>query len=696
MNLTMPQLPDAGLKTTPNTLGKTPAPQDTVSQMKSYLAQSGYQAPAPTEPTGTGGWYDSVLTSRKDASDKSMGGFGEVVGNIGADFNKRADEVGKIQNSDKSQLGKSFDILGKGAAVVGDTFGDVVKSVVKPEILQKAGETLNPLIEKAKDSPAGVNVLNWWAELPPNVQDHLEAGGHILSLLSNAIGAGGAAKGAELGVDAATESIPKLVAPATEKATAAVQSVKDTATAAKDSIPGVKPKSFQDVYNAHAQSTKALDNSLERTEIDKNGKTISPIDTMETYQATPKVINSTSGGHRLDFTDVKAEAEANSKAASKVVDQKVADMATLNAAATSKKQLISDALAEARSDTKITTTGSLPGVESQIKQALQDAGIKGDVVTEKQLNDLRKGANIVSQAYYRALENASIAGTIPKDVTDRALAYATLGRIYRNKLVEMDPTLDDALTQIRVHNAVQEYAARAHLSSVGLSGTGRVMADAAGAAVGAAAGTFAGPLGPAIGAGIGVGLSEKAQAMLLRRTFEGAQKMGQSTSKILPESDLAGGTNLEGRGGEFNPINSDKNQSIPNQSNTNANITSKNTIDSSIPQATGIARAVKDEKTLPLGMSMKSVVPEPSKFARYMDAKDIKIVRNYLNVVDKKVAQGGPEDLQASMAMDQLLTDMGLNEKSFPTQKAKDAYITALRDEFEAGDKPPLSAPKKK
>ncbi len=81
--------------------------------------------------------------------------------------------------------------------------------------------------------------------------------------------------------------------------------------------------------------------------------------------------------------------------------------------------------------------------------------------------------------------------------------------------------------------AAQRYASVADVGTVGLSGSASKMLDA-GAAL--TAGTLAFPLGPvaSVAAGAGaVGLSEKAQAMLLKRTYEGAAK---STPKMIEKT----------------------------------------------------------------------------------------------------------------------------------------------------------------
>lgn len=615
----------------------------------------------PTQQTATpaSDWF--TTTAPKPVPDNSYGGFGKVAKDIGADWNKRADNVGQIENSDQNYFSKKLQGLGQGAGAIQDTIGDVIKSAVKPEVLQKAGNAIHPLIEAAQSNPAGHAVLNWWADLEhsqPELAKNLEATGNITMLLSNALGVGAGAKGFELGTEAAT----KAVAPLAEKATGAVQGAKD---AVKNATPSFGGKSFNEVYTSHAQSTKALGNAVKAGTITKDGKTISPIDTMEAYQATPKVIGKTSGGHGLDMTDVRAEAETNSKAANKAVDSQIADMMKLKPFAYSRKEVMGEALDAAAKDKEIVRTASLPGVQTNIKQIFQDYALKGDTITPEQLNEFRKGANQASQAYYNAQRVAATAGAIPKDVADRAQAFAVLGDVFREQLVKFDPSLDTLLTTQRLHNAVQQYAARAHLSSVGVSGGTRAGIDAAGAGVGAVLGsTVGGPVGAGVGAAAGAGLTEKAQAMLLRRTYEGAQKMSQSTPSVLPESAISGGAEgLTVGKSEFTPISRGMSQSKPNQSPMNPNAASKNTIDTKSSTPKESSQAPKTVDDLNIGLRMKDVTNAEYKHT---------ITRNVSRELQK---WNPPGDLQEALGNENYFRLEQLQAKDAAGQPLSDADL---------------------
>lgn len=188
--------------TTPTT-PTAPAGNDVVSQMKGYLQQTGYQAPPPPTPAGTNDWYSQVQSARKDTADTSMGGFGKVTGAIGEDFNTRADKVGQIENSQDNPASKMLQTIGEGAGAVTDTAGEVIKSAIKPEVMQNIGEHLAPLVEAAKNSPAGSAIISWLNGLSPETQRNLSATGSIASLLSNAAGAGAAKEGVTAGTEAA-------------------------------------------------------------------------------------------------------------------------------------------------------------------------------------------------------------------------------------------------------------------------------------------------------------------------------------------------------------------------------------------------------------------------------------------------------------------------------------------------------------
>lgn len=209
---------------------------DTVSQMKSYLSQSGYTPPPATSANGDD-WYSKVVQNRQQTQDTSLGGFGKVLGDIGSDFNKRADEISPILNSKDNPASKALQIAGKGADVVNDVAGDVIKSVVKPEILQGIGDAIghaadSPVVTAIAKSPAVQGIMSWFGGLSPETQNNLKATGSIASLLLNATG-GGVAKDAvapalDIATQAAKVGAEKVIAPVIDAAKAGV---KNTASA---------------------------------------------------------------------------------------------------------------------------------------------------------------------------------------------------------------------------------------------------------------------------------------------------------------------------------------------------------------------------------------------------------------------------------------------------------------------------------
>lgn len=177
--------------------------------------------------------------------------FSSVAGDIGESFSKRADEVGKIVTDPKlSAGGKTLDVLGKGADVVQDVVGDVVKSAIKPEVLQGIGDMLghaadSPAVTALAHSPAVQSITKWFQGLSPETQGHLKATGSIVSLLSNAVGAGAAKEGVVAGTEAALSATEKAVAPAVkaiDTTKAAILPTKQTvrARAATGGVPGIE------------------------------------------------------------------------------------------------------------------------------------------------------------------------------------------------------------------------------------------------------------------------------------------------------------------------------------------------------------------------------------------------------------------------------------------------------------------------
>lgn len=203
----------------------------------------------PTTPAAQANdWFAAT------APKKPLSSFPAVAGAIGEKFNERADNVDKINNSTDNPVSKVVQRIGQGAGVVNDSIGEVVKSVIKPEILQGAGEKIAPIVEAAKNNPVGQGILNWWDTLKtdhPETARNLEATGNFALLLSNALVGGGAAKGAKVGVEAAEATLPKAVAPLTEKASGAINTAKDTLSSAKKAVVGTVSK---DPYEAALQA----------------------------------------------------------------------------------------------------------------------------------------------------------------------------------------------------------------------------------------------------------------------------------------------------------------------------------------------------------------------------------------------------------------------------------------------------------
>ncbi len=290
------------------------------------------------------------------------------------------------------------------------------------------------------------------------------------------------------------------------------------AGAIKDKVTPGK-SSFKDVYGEHAAGSKVLSGSLaENTVTTKKGGTVTPLDTIEKYKAQPRVVSTSGGGHALDFTGVKEEATAASKAASKAVDARAAAIKT----PILKKEAMADALRQAGRDTEITRTASAPGVKAQIAKIFTDYGIKSDKITAAKANELRKGANTESQSYFTSKKSAQTSGTIPKDVSDRAHAFRIIGDVLRERLVKLDPKLEDDLTTHRYHGAANRYATKAHLSHVGLGTLGRITSRVGGVVAGGLAGSLVGqPIAGAVAGELGAG---KLESIFTKRKYENVQK----------------------------------------------------------------------------------------------------------------------------------------------------------------------------
>lgn len=476
----------------------------------------------PSAPTQT----PAVTPASYEAQPAHQTAFGDQV-------NARADQTNKILNNatpagKTNVLEKGAALFGQGVGVANDFTGDAIGAVAKPLLKTTnnitggiAGALTDKAVQAAIKTPLGslgVHALSagpdawssFEAKYPRAAQD-LSAIGPLANLITTFATAGEA--------KAAGEVVAPVVGDALKTgAQKTGTAIKDTAGALADKT---KP-AFQDVYKAHANGTKGLSNALDAGTITKGTSKITPIDTIEKYEATPKVIGNGKGGHVLDTKDVQEEATTASKAASKEVDAKAKAIATPYI----KQDLVRDAVRAAGRDKDLTRTASVPAVKQQILKIFQDYGLKGNNINGAKINELRKGANSASQVYYAAQKAAATAGSIPKDVADRAQAFAILGDTFRAALVKGDKTIDDSLTTQHLHNAALQYAKKAHLSSVGLSGTKRALVDAGAAGAGAIAGGAVGQ--PIAGALAGGALSEKGQSLLLKRAYEGATKSSQS------------------------------------------------------------------------------------------------------------------------------------------------------------------------
>lgn len=253
----MPPTPTAATALTTPT---TPATPGVNSQTANIIAQYKQANPsAVTQQSGASSWYSQIKqpTKTTTATPEEGSTFSSVGGDIGQDVNTRADTVGQIENSADTLPSKVLQIGGQGAGAVQDAAGEVIKSAIKPEVLQAIGTHLAPLVQSASQSPAGKTILDWFGKLSPETQRNLGATGDIASLLSNAVGAGAAKEGAVAGTEAALGAAKDVATPLAESAQSAVdatkagvknvagaatQKVKDTvqSAAANGKIPGME------------------------------------------------------------------------------------------------------------------------------------------------------------------------------------------------------------------------------------------------------------------------------------------------------------------------------------------------------------------------------------------------------------------------------------------------------------------------
>lgn len=209
-----------------------------IQQAQALLKQQGYVPPASSGQPVSGFDQIDAEVAKRNAVQVPTNSFAGVADAIGSDYSKRADAVGQIEKSSDTPLSKTAQIAGEGFGAVSDSIGDVVKSAIKPEIMQNIGEHLAPLVDAAQKSPAGQAIISWWNGLNPETQRNLSAGGQIASLLSNAVGGGAAKAGVEaVASDAGQAAMKDAVEPIIDSG---VQFAKEKAAQIKNAVAPIK------------------------------------------------------------------------------------------------------------------------------------------------------------------------------------------------------------------------------------------------------------------------------------------------------------------------------------------------------------------------------------------------------------------------------------------------------------------------
>lgn len=225
----------------------------------SQLKQGGFRttpkANQATQPSGLGTLAKNViggavnpigegLSYAEQEVPKLVQGAKDVASNV----NNRINQTGAIEGSSESTPAKVLDIAGQGAGAINDTVGSAIKAVIPTSLLNLIGKEAQPVVQSAIQSPAGQSILKWWNGLSPETQQHLGATGQIVSLFSNAVGAGEAKPALNAVADAAkpvVEGAAKVAGDAT----------KGAANAAKSKIVGSSEKQIASTAKDWAKPT---------------------------------------------------------------------------------------------------------------------------------------------------------------------------------------------------------------------------------------------------------------------------------------------------------------------------------------------------------------------------------------------------------------------------------------------------------
>lgn len=285
---------------------------------------------------------------------------------IGDSFNKRADNVGTIENSTDSSASKALQIGGQGAAVVNDTIGSVIKQVVSPDILKSLSATLSPAIQAAAAEPHVKSIIDWFGTLSPETQRNLSASGHIASLLSNAIGVGAVKKVGEVAADegvqnAVKDAVAPIVTKVSDVAGTVKQAVKPTLSP-QEAVGQVIQGKTADIPAAH-RTLSTIDTTGVKTYADLQAKLKAEIKPLATQVDEALQKDTTAGRSIKSFEQTIGTTPANSVKVNYV------------------KQAINDLR------TFFTKTGDAQGL-SDMKALKNKAKING--LTFKDVNDLAR------------------------------------------------------------------------------------------------------------------------------------------------------------------------------------------------------------------------------------------------------------------------------------------------------------------
>lgn len=302
--------------------------------------------------------------------------FSQIGKDIFNSSEKRAESIqaikDKYNSGQKGDVTSILEIAGQLAGAGADAIGNVFKGVVKMALPPRAEQAVKDITQKFGAEVASIpevqNMVEWYAQLPEDKKDALDAAGGAVSLASEFVGVGLFKKGttiAKEGMDLAVDTTKKaikdtaeeassFIKPATQKIANVFKGADDTGLKeALDPETVVKriasdPKFAETVKNAQKQGFKEADINFLSTVDDTNKPIMKEMfDTAVKSQSNPRQVKRAADILGENVVDQVRQVQSLNSKAGKAVDVAAKSLKGVAVDATPLKNSVMSTLDEA-------------------------------------------------------------------------------------------------------------------------------------------------------------------------------------------------------------------------------------------------------------------------------------------------------------------------------------------------------------